>query len=110
MENDGGFLSCVYAAHRDEYREFWIEVRSICVVLVALVEVCSMGIMRFELKSLEFIGSVSWDVYGGLTELFGFCSIMCGRSTPKLCMDGILRCVGRALDMSRVGLFRYVGE
>ena len=56
-----------------------------------------------------FTESVHWDVYGGLFELYWCCS-KCGGSIPKLCMNGTLRCVGRALDVSRVGLLRYVGE
>ena len=50
-----------------------------------------------------FIGSVFRDVYGGLYELFGCCSIKCGGSISKLCMDVTLRGVGRAFDVSRVG-------
>ena len=57
-----------------------------------------------------FIGSVFWDVYGGLSELFGCCSIKCGGSIPKLCMDGTLRCIGRALEVSRVRLRICLGE
>ena len=58
--------------------------------------------------SLVFIGSVFQDVYGGLYELFGCCSIKCGGSISKLCMDVTLRCVGKALEVSRVGLVRCV--
>ena len=49
-------------------------------------------------------------VYGELSELFGSCSMKCGGSISKVYMDDILRCVGRAIDISRVGLHRCVGS
>ena len=47
-----GSLRCVYAVPEMSREHFWMKVGSICVVYVALVEVCSMGILKFELTSV----------------------------------------------------------
>ena len=60
----------VYMQHPEMSRErFWMEVRSISVGYIALVEVCSMGILRFELTSGWCLyGVFSGMYYGGLVS------------------------------------------
>ena len=71
MENDGGSLRCVYAAWRDEQGEFYTEVRSICVVFAALVQLSSMGVLRFQVTSLQCLLGVIAGMYmdGSLSYL-----------------------------------------